>query len=110
MTPFMLLFVLLGAHSFFDYAGQGDFMAKAKNASAPIPGVPFWHALISHSVIQGAAVAFITGLPVLGIAEMVIHGITDHLKCLGKISFTTDQAIHVLCKVAWVIAATVYFS
>ncbi len=102
MTPGpLMLIALLGAHFYFDYAGQGDFMAKAKNPVAPIPGVPWTYVLDAHAGIHAAAVALITGLWWLAIPEFVVHWLTDAAKCHGKIGFRTDQAIHIACKVAW---------
>jgi hypothetical protein len=101
MTPTMMLIALLMAHAFFDYAGQGDFMSKAKNRYAAIPGVPWAQALGSHALMHGGAVALITGMPALGILEFVAHWVTDDLKCSGKIGFNTDQAIHIACKAVW---------
>ncbi len=101
MTPALLLIALLGAHFFFDYAGQGDFMSKAKNAASPIPGVPWGQVLFAHAFIHGAAVALITGIWWLLILEMVIHFATDDAKCRGRISFNADQAIHIGCKIIW---------
>lgn len=102
MTFMLMLIALIGAHCFFDYAGQGDFMSKAKNRTAPIPGVPWATVLAGHAAIHGAAVALITGIWWLFIAEAVIHFLTDDAKCRGKISFNVDQAIHIGCKAAWV--------
>lgn len=96
-----MLIALFGAHALFDYAGQGDFMSKAKNASAPIPGVPWWNVLAAHSAIHGAAVALITGLWWLFPFEAAIHFATDNAKCRGRISYNTDQAVHIVCKLAW---------
>lgn len=95
------LFALLGAHALADYPLQGDFLAKAKNRSTPIPGVPWWQALGAHAIIHGAAVAAITKSPALGVAEAVVHAITDDLKCRGKLSYNQDQAIHIGCKLLW---------
>jgi hypothetical protein len=95
------LFAMIGAHALADYPLQGDFLAKAKNRAAPIPGVPRWQALGAHAVIHGAAVAAITKSPALGIAETVVHAITDDLKCNGRLSYNQDQAIHLACKVVW---------
>jgi hypothetical protein len=101
MSPELTLIAMIGAHAFLDYAGQGDFMSKAKNRTAPIPGVPWWNILAAHATIQGAAVALITGIWWLFIAEAIIHFVTDDAKCRGKISFNTDQAIHIACKFVW---------
>ena len=105
MTPIMMLIALLGAHALADYPLQGDFLSKAKNRTAPIPGVPWQQALAAHCIIQGAAVAIITGLWWLFVAEAVIHWFTDDAKCRGRISFNVDQAIHVGCKLLWWVIA-----
>lgn len=97
----LMLIALLGAHWFFDYAGQGDFMAKAKNESTPIPGVPWRQVLDAHAGIHGAAAALITGLWFVFALEFVAHYATDKLKCRGEITFGEDQAIHIACKLVW---------
>jgi len=97
----LMLIALLGAHCFFDYAGQGDFMAKAKNPEAPLPGVPWRVVLMAHATIHGAAVALITGIWWLFALEYVLHYVTDKLKCEGEIDFRQDQAVHITCKLAW---------
>ena len=99
--PEQILIALIAAHALADYPLQGDFLAKAKNRTAPIPGVPWWQALGAHVTIQGAFVALITGIWWLFVAEAAIHWLTDDAKCRGKISFNTDQAIHIGCKVVW---------
>ncbi len=96
-----ILVLLLLAHALCDYPLQGDFLSKAKNRTAPIPGVPWWQALGAHSVIHGGAVALITGLWWLAIPEVVIHWLTDDAKCHGRLTFNQDQAIHLTCKLAW---------
>lgn len=101
----LMLIALIGAHFYLDYAGQGDFMAKAKNRDAPIPGVPFWQALTAHAAIHGAAAALITGLWWIFVLEFVVHWVTDDLKCTRAIGYNGDQFIHVASKVAWFMIA-----
>ena len=103
----MMAVALVGAHCFFDYAGQGDFMSNAKNSAKPIPGVPWRTVLASHAAIHGAAVALITGIWWLFFAEAVIHFVTDRAKCEGKMSFNQDQAVHLGCKAGWLLVAAV---
>lgn len=105
MTPEMMAIALVGAHFVADYPLQGDFLARAKNQTAPIPGFPWWHALSAHSAIHGAFVALITGIWWLFFAEALIHFITDDLKCRGKIGLDLDQAIHLACKAIWLALA-----
>lgn len=105
MTAWTMLLLLLVGHAIADYPLQGDFLSKAKNRAAPIPGVPWWQALGAHATIHGGVVGLITGAWWLGVAEAVVHAITDDAKCRGRISFNQDQAIHVACKVVWVLIA-----
>lgn len=101
----LMAIALIGAHCFFDYAGQGDFMSNAKNRLKPIPTVPWQTILASHAAIHGAAVALITGIWWLFLAEAIIHFITDDAKCQNKITFNQDQAIHLVCKAVWLLIA-----
>ena len=96
---------LVAGHAIADYPLQGDFLARAKNRTAPIPGFPWWQALGAHVVIHGAFVAFITGIWWLFFAEAIIHWITDDAKCRSKITLNQDQAIHLICKAAWLALA-----
>ncbi len=101
MASELILIALLGGHFIADYPLQGDFLSKAKNRTAPIPGIPWWQALGAHSFIHGAIVALLTGIWWLGFAEAVVHWFTDDAKCRGKLTFNQDQAIHLVCKMAW---------
>ena len=98
-----ILALLIFAHFLADYPLQGDFLAKGKNRRNPIPGIPFWHPLTAHATIHGGFVGIITGSIWLGLAETIVHWITDDLKCRGKISYNVDQAIHLACKFIWVL-------
>ena len=97
-----LLALLIGGHALADYPLQGDFLAKAKNHKAPIPGVPWYQALLAHSAIHGLVVGVITGSLWIGLAEFIVHNIIDYSKCDERISFNQDQLLHVLFKVIWV--------
>jgi hypothetical protein len=106
MEFFTLLFLLIFGHALADYPLQGEFLAIAKNRNTPL-GKQFWmHALPAHAMIHGGFVLLITSSIWLALAEVLIHGATDFLKCEGKISLNTDQAIHIGCKIVWAIVAT----
>ena len=105
MTPIELFFALMIGHAIADYPLQGDFLAKGKNHRNPIPGIAWWIILPAHALIHGGAVWVVTGSSALGIAEVIIHCGIDWLKCDERTSFVTDQALHVACKVAWVLIA-----
>jgi len=98
-----LFALLLFAHFLFDYPLQGDWLARAKNRSEPIPHVPWYQAMFAHTAMHGMAVWIITGIPLLGLAEMAIHWITDDLKLQGELTFNQDQAIHIVCKAVWAV-------
>lgn len=99
---------LVAGHALCDYPLQGDFLAKGKNRTAPIPGMPWWQLLGAHAAIHGGAVGLITGVWWIGLLEFAAHFVIDDLKCRSRLSFNQDQALHLLCKAAWVwIALTV---
>lgn len=104
MNGLELFAALMVAHALADYPLQGDLLSRAKNRSAPIPGVPWPQALGAHCLIHAGAVGLLTGYWWLGVAEFIAHWLTDDAKCRGKITFNQDQAIHAACKVAWVLA------
>jgi len=102
MNGFIELFALMVfTHALADYPLQGDFLSRAKNHTAPIPGAPWYQALAAHSVIHAGFVFLITGSAPLAALELAIHALTDHAKCAGLISYDQDQAIHIGCKIAW---------
>lgn len=117
---------LVVGHLIFDYPLQGDFLARGKNVSAPLPGVPWLTILASHAAIQGGSVwaistafLWLAGVDLrtavraglwLGMAETVAHGVIDHLKCSGVLgqgerAFNIDQGLHIACKAVWAIVA-----
>lgn len=103
--PYLLAVALVGAHCLFDYAGQGDFMSNAKNPAKPIPGVPWYTVMAGHGAIHGAAVALLTGIWWLFLAEATLHCATDYVKCRGRLSFNADQVLHLTHKAVWWIIA-----
>ena len=96
-----ILWWMLVGHAVCDYPLQGDFLARGKNHKAPMPGVPWYQCLAAHALIQGGAVALVTGSVALGVAEVAAHGFIDFGKCQGWYGFNADQALHVVCKLAW---------
>lgn len=97
-----MLVLLLAAHALCDYPLQGDFLAKAKNPTQPIPGVPWWCAMAAHCAIHAGAVLLLTSSLIAACFEFVAHWVTDVAKCRGEIGFVADQAAHVAFKVAFV--------
>ena len=106
-----VLFALFIAHALGDFAFQGSFLSRAKSRHADLSdlfpeGQPrgiWWNALLAHSLIHAGGVWLITGSVVLAAIELVLHAIIDFTKCENRISFETDQTLHRLCKVLYVI-------
>lgn len=103
LDPAQLLWAFIIGHAVADYPLQGDFLAKAKNHLKPIPGINPMIALKMHAFIHAGVVWIITGSFFLSLFESVAHTLIDYLKCDERISFTTDQILHVSCKVAYVV-------
>lgn len=101
------LFLLLGCHAFGDYVFQSDWVGRYKNRHNAKDLEPYglkdaWmYVLPSHGLTHGVLVFLVTGNIWLGIAETIIHTVTDALKCEKKISFHQDQAIHIISKFIW---------
>jgi len=101
-------FQFMVGHALGDYVFQRDIMAKSKGRNADIfqsasPGFPAWYYwLISHALVHGGIVFLITGSAVLGLIETVLHTIIDFCKCEHWINLHVDQALHILCKLAYI--------
>ena len=103
-----MLFLMIVGHYLADYPLQGNFLAEAKNRNTVLGKEHWVHALTAHSMIHAGFVAMVTGNMWLGLAEAVAHGLTDFLKCEGKLSLNQDQAIHIGCKVIWAFLAVLF--
>lgn len=102
LTTFIVLFgILLFFHFLADYPLQGDFLAKAKNHSDPIPHVPWRHALFAHSFIHAGFVYLATGQILFFFGELISHAYIDYKKCSGEYTYNRDQTLHILCKLVW---------
>jgi hypothetical protein len=100
-----VLVLLCFGHSLADYPLQGQFLADGKNRHTAV-GQLFWpYHLSSHATIHAGFVLIITGSVYLALAEFVVHGITDWMKCEGKISMLIDQIVHYGCKIVWAAVA-----
>jgi hypothetical protein len=107
MTGLTVFFQLLVAHAVADFALQGEAMGSGKNrhnkihlkAGKHFPSWQYW--LAAHSLVHGGGTYIVTGSLLLGVIEMVLHGLIDFAKCEGWINFHVDQGLHVLCKIGY---------
>jgi len=93
------------AHTVTDVALQTQWMSEHKRPGYCIRDswTEFAYPLASHSVINGAGVAFVTGSVWLGVLEIIIHSVSDLLKSIDAISENKDVLIHIMSKVVYVI-------
>jgi hypothetical protein len=100
-----LFALLVMAHFLADFGLQNDRMAceKCPGKDATLPW-QWW--LGSHAAIHGFFVAVITGVPLLGVAEWVVHAVIDIAKCRRRFGLMADQILHLLSKLVWVVVVS----
>ena len=99
--PLDLLILLLLGHFVADYPLQGDKMAVEKCPGKDCTLDWRWW-LSAHAGTHGFFVAILTGVPLLGVAEMVLHMLIDLGKCRLGYKLIVDQGLHWCCKLLWV--------
>ncbi len=57
--------------------------------------------MTSHAAIHGFLVAAVTQVPLLGVAEWIVHALIDLGKCRRLWGLLFDQALHILIKALW---------
>lgn len=120
-----LFILLIFGHAIADYALQSEGMALCKNPNLKkmwedaekYPGitdylqprvinqafVPWYYFMGAHGMINGFFVYLFTGSVYLGVAEAFCHSVIDLGKCHKVYGIHIDQALHVVCKLAWVL-------
>ena len=104
-----VLILLTLAHFVCDFSLQTDRMALEKVPGRDVTLDWRWW-LLSHSATHGLAVALITGFPLLGLVELVLHAIIDWSKSRFRFSLLCDQALHIVCKCVWAFQVATFFS
>jgi len=103
-----LFFQLLVGHALGDFVFQRSIMATSKCRHAEIyktagPRFPaWWYWMGAHALVHGGLVYLVTRSLALGLAETVLHFVIDVGKCERWYGVHVDQALHVLCKIAYV--------
>ena len=105
-------FALCIGHALADFPLQGRYLSIVKNRHADVSEFfpdeessryAWIHALASHSLIHAGIVWIITGTVLFAIIEFILHCLIDYIKCEGATSFHTDQLLHYLCKLGYVV-------
>lgn len=113
--PLRLFWWLLVGHAIADFWAQSDSVAKMKNrhrdpAQFAPPGqkpqAMWFYALTAHAMMHGAAVYAVTRSLPLCLAETACHWLIDFGKCDNLYGIHVDQFLHIVCKVAWAVAAS----
>lgn len=106
-----LLFLLVAGHAIGDFALQTDWIAankerpKNNGMNSECKRQTIWpYVLAAHSLHHGLIVFLITQRLSLGIAETIVHGISDFAKGERYFGFQTDQWIHIGSKLLWALA------
>lgn len=109
------LVALALGHFVADYPLQSDFIAKGKNRFRPVdpasippgqtPQTVWPWILTAHAATHAAAVYLVLGRADLALAELVAHWAIDYGKCANRYGIHADQAMHLICKVLWLVIA-----
>jgi Protein of unknown function (DUF3307) len=93
-TALKMFITLIGMHYLGDFALQSDYMASNKGKNL--------HVLVGHCMIH-AMLTFYASVWQFALLEFISHFTIDSLKCKGKISFNTDQFLHLGFKVLYIV-------
>lgn len=105
-----LIFRLLIAHALTDFALQSDLMAMAKKrTNGRSHGIHWNYWLTQHALICAGGVYWATGSLSLGIVELFLHAIIDNYKSEGLTSPRVDQAIHIVCRIFYMLWSWVLY-
>lgn len=106
-----ILFLLLCGHAVADFALQTEWVALNKERpkasgddSARRTPMVWPYVLTAHSLHHGLIVFLITQKLSLGLAETIVHAMSDFGKGEGRYGFHIDQWIHISSKFVWTLA------
>lgn len=99
-----LFLMLTMGHFLGDFGLQSDRMAREKCPGNGVTlGWGWW--LSSHAAIHGFIVGLVTQMPLLGLAEWLVHIVIDIGKCRHLWRLNVDQSLHIGTKVLWAFIA-----
>ncbi len=104
--PLPLFFAFAIAHALGDFPLQGDYIAREKCRRTAANRQSWFIALTAHSLIHSGLVWIISGSVMIAVAELCLHWLIDFGKGEGGYDDATDQLLHLLCKVVYVIVLT----
>ncbi|MFM7313511.1 MAG: DUF3307 domain-containing protein [Cyanobium sp.] len=103
----LLVYLAMG-HCVADYPLQTDRIAIEKCPGCDTTLNWRWW-LAAHAGVHAFFVVLITGIPLLGVGEWILHIIIDYGKCQKRYNLAVDQSLHLACKALWAFLALVVF-
>lgn len=101
--PLALFAAFVVAHALCDFPLQGAYLSKQKVRKLADGWAEWFVALSAHCVIHAGAVWLVSGSLLLGVVELVLHGLIDTGKSEDKFGLIADQSLHLICKVGYVV-------
>ncbi|MCW1922143.1 DUF3307 domain-containing protein [Luteolibacter arcticus] len=101
--PLALFFAFAISHALADFPLQGDYLARTKQRREAKNLSEWLISLTAHSLIHAGGVWIVSGSAIIAVAELVLHWLIDLGKGEGLYGYATDQALHLSCKVIFVI-------
>ncbi len=100
-----MLFLMIAGHALADRPLQEGAIRAEKYAPRSHGDRRWMAGIAAHALIHGGVVCLVTGMWQLGVAETLSHAAIDEAKLRGWFGQSTDQALHMACKVAWALIA-----
>jgi hypothetical protein len=104
--PLGLLAAFMVMHALADFPLQGDYLARHKSRRMADNRSDWIIALSAHCTIHAGGVWLVSGSLTVAAAEFIIHALIDLGKGEEKFGIATDQLLHILTKLAYVLWLT----
>jgi len=98
-----LFAALVVAHALADFPLQTEYLARQKSRRHADSCGDWVVALSAHCVIHAGGVWLVSGSLAIAAAEFMLHGLIDIGKGEEKFGIGADQALHLCCKLAYVL-------
>ena len=104
--PLALFAAFVLIHVLADFPLQGEYLARQKSRKLADSRSDWIVALVAHCVIHAGGVWLISGSLAMAAVEFILHGTIDLVKGEEKIGIATDQVLHLVCKLGYVLLLT----
>ena len=101
--PLALFAAFVVMHALGDFPLQTEYLARQKSRKLADSRSDWLVALSAHCVIHAGGVWLVSGSLAIAAAEFILHCLIDLGKGEGKFGLLTDQALHLCCKLGYVL-------